>query len=115
MLLLGTKSSAPLMGATSNGVNGTIAEATRGIHSNGHVDNGTGSYPDSPWPSLTRFSDSAACDHPSSSFHTNPGTGTPPPSCSHTALLSRASGSGSSLSQPLTDDLKRRRYAYTVY
>lgn len=37
----GTKSSAPLMGGTSNGVNGTIAEA-RGIHSNGHVDNGTG-------------------------------------------------------------------------
>ncbi|KAH8330702.1 hypothetical protein KR067_006614 [Drosophila pandora] len=110
----GTKSSAPLMGGTSNGVNGTIAEA-RGIHSNGHVDNGTGSYPDSPWPSLTRFSDSAACDHPSSSFHTNPGTGTPLPSCSHTALLSRASGSGSSLSQPLTDDLKRRRYTYTIY
>ncbi|XP_017103178.2 monocarboxylate transporter 10 isoform X1 [Drosophila bipectinata] len=111
----GTKSSAPLMGATSNGVNGTTAEATRGIHSNGHVDNGTGSYPDSPWPSLTRFSDSAACDHPSSSFHTNPGTGTPLPSCSHTALLSRASGSRSSLSQPLNDDLKRRRYTYTVY
>ncbi|KAH8314278.1 hypothetical protein KR074_010281 [Drosophila pseudoananassae] len=110
-----TKSSAPLMGATSNGVNGSITETTRGSHSNGHVDNGTGSYPDSPWPSLTRFSDSAACDHPSSSFHTNPGTGTSLPSCSHTALLSRASGSSSGLSQPLNDDLKRRRYTYTVY
>ncbi|XP_020811645.1 monocarboxylate transporter 10 isoform X1 [Drosophila serrata] len=108
----GTKSSAPLIGATSNGANG--AATIQG--SNGHLDNnGTGSYPDSPWPSLTRISDSAACDHPSSSstsLHTNPGAMLP--SCSHTALLDR--GSGLSLSSvPLTDDPKRRRYNYSIY
>ncbi|KRK03541.1 monocarboxylate transporter 10 isoform X1 [Drosophila yakuba] len=105
----GTKSSAPLMGAT-NGVNGTAA-ASPTIQINGHVDNGTGSYPASPWPSPTRISDSAACDHPSSSLHTNPGTLLP--SCSHTALLSGAPGSSKSL--PLGDDPKRRRYNYSIY
>ncbi|KAH8278540.1 hypothetical protein KR018_004927 [Drosophila ironensis] len=108
------KSSAPLMGATGNGVNGTIGSAPT-ITSNGHVKNGIGSYPDSPWPSPTRILDSAACDHPSSSFHSNPGSLSPLPSCSHTALLSRAAGSSSSLSLPLGDDPKRRRYNYTVY
>ncbi|KAH8232540.1 hypothetical protein KR032_009079 [Drosophila birchii] len=108
----GTKSSAPLMGAVSNGANG--AATIQG--SNGHLDNnGTGSYPDSPWPSLTRISDSAACDHPSSSstsLHTNPGAMLP--SCSHTALLGRGSGPSMS-SVPLTDDPKRRRYNYSIY
>ncbi|KAH8307972.1 hypothetical protein KR059_003688 [Drosophila kikkawai] len=108
----GNKSSAPLMGSNSNGINGAAT-----IHgSNGHVDNnGTGSYPDSPWPSLTRISDSAACDHPSSSstsLHTNPGAMLP--SCSHTALLGRGSGPSMS-SVPLTDDPKRRRYNYSIY
>ncbi|XP_070073980.1 monocarboxylate transporter 10 isoform X1 [Drosophila takahashii] len=105
----GTKSSAPLMGAT-NGVNGTGGAAPT-IQSNGHLDNGTGAYPDSPWPSPNRISDSAACDHPSSSLHTNPGPKLP--SCSHTALLGGVSGP--SMSLPLTEDPKRRRYNYSIY
>ncbi|XP_036672516.3 monocarboxylate transporter 10 isoform X1 [Drosophila suzukii] len=105
----GTKSSTPLMGAT-NGVHGSGGAAPT-IQSNGHVDNGTGAYPDSPWPSPTCISDSAACDHPSSSLHTNPGPLLP--SCSHTALLGGASSP--SMSLPLTDDPKRRRYNYSIY
>lgn len=36
------------------------------------------------------------------------------PSCSHTAPL-LGGGSGPSMSLPLTDDPKRRRYNYSIY
>ncbi|XP_034127846.1 monocarboxylate transporter 10 isoform X1 [Drosophila guanche] len=114
----GNKSCAPLMGATPNGVNGSSAT----IHSNGHVENGTGLYSASLCPpsddfgqrrpSITARSVSAsACDHSRSSIYTN----TPLPSCSHTALL--GPGSSMSMSMPLRDgtDIKKRRYNYSVY